>query len=107
MDDNFREFFIFLDSSMENEIYINFTYSQDFSFVIDFVLIYLTNVNGVFKEVVKFDCSQREALHVHYFFKKHARKEYLDLTPTIDTLFDLKNDLVANWQKYLIKFNKE
>ena len=106
MDDNFREFFIFLDSSMENEIYINFTYSQDFSFVIDFVLIYLTNVNGVFKEVVKFDCSQKELIHAHYFFKKYSWKDNLELLPTVDTLFSLKGNLVKDWQKYLVKFNE-
>ena len=106
MDDNFRQFDYFLDSKKENQLFIKFEYSPDF-FVHAFVIIYLTKVNGVFEEVVKYDYSQRETLNVHYFFKKHARKEYLDLPSTIDTLFDLKNKLIENWQKYLIKFNEE
>lgn len=106
MDDNFREFFSFLDLKKENEIYIKFEYSSEFA-VTAFVIIYLTKVNGTFEEVVKYDYSQRERLHVHYFFKKHSRKEYLNLSPTVDTLFDLKIKLTENWQKYLIKFNEE
>jgi hypothetical protein len=106
MDESFREFNYFLDSKKENQLFIKFEYSADF-LVNAFVIIYLTKVNGVFEEVVKYDYSKRETLHVHYFFKKHSRKEYLGLPPTIDTLFELKIKLTENWQKYLIKFNKE
>ena len=105
MNENFREFFIFLDLEMQNEIYIKFEYSEDF-IVNAFVIIYLTKVNEVFEEVVKYDYSERETIHVHYYYKKHSRKEYLDFPPTIDTLFELKNNLEANWQKFLIKFNE-
>ncbi len=106
MNENFREFFIFLDGGMENEVYIKFEYSAEF-IVNAFVIIYLTKVNEVFEEVIKYDYSQKETLHVHYYSKKHSRKEYLDFPPTIDTVFELKNNLEANWQKYLIKFNDE
>jgi len=107
MNENFREFFIFLDEKLENEIYIKFEYSDDFSLVKEFVLIYLTCVEGTFKEVVKFDCSQKELIHAHYFFKKYSWKDDLELLPTIDTMFSLKDNLVKDWQKYLVKFNEK
>jgi len=106
MDNSFRQFKYFIDYKNENQIFIRFEYNSDFSMKA-FVIVYLTKINEVFKEVVKYDYSQREQLHVHYFFKKHPRKEYLNLPPTIDTLFELKNRLELKWQKYLIKFNEE
>jgi hypothetical protein len=49
MDDEFvREFHSFLDSNRENKLYVSFSYSEDFSFVKEFVLIFLTKVGGIF-----------------------------------------------------------
>ena len=104
MDSDFKQNFnYFLDSERKNRIFVSFTYSADFLSTDEFVLIYLTKIDDSFKEVIKYDYSKREALHVHYF-GKHARKEYLDLPPTIGTLFELKNNLVSNWHRYLLKF---
>ena len=107
MCENSREFYVLLDASEKNKIYIKYAYSADFLSIDEFVLIYLTSVDGVFKEVVKYDYSQKEPLHVHYYFEKNARKEYLDLLPTIDTIINLHDKICSNWQKYLLKSKEQ
>jgi len=94
-----------LDGQKENMLLVRFVFSDDGFEIIEFVLIYLTKINEKFVEVVKYDFSQREKVHVHFFYPKNPRKVFLDLSPNIDTIFSLKEELELNWHKHLLRFN--
>ncbi|MDD4082610.1 MAG: hypothetical protein PHD05_04445 [Sphaerochaetaceae bacterium] len=98
----FTEFEFFLDSHEENKIFMRFSTKEDSSEVTDFVLIYFTLIDNVFLEVVKYDFSLREKLHVHYYFSK--RKVYLDEDVNFESMAKFSEHLMYNWQNYLLKF---
>ena len=101
------ELLFFLDKERENKLFFSYLYSEDFSFIEEFVILFLTKTDEGFKEVVKYDFSKREKPQVHYFYKKHPRKVYLDVPVTLETIFELKDGLVVNWHKHLLKFRDD
>ncbi|MEK6958586.1 MAG: hypothetical protein AABW59_00925 [archaeon] len=104
--ENSRQFNLFLDTEQDNKIFIKYSYSEDLCRVKEFVLIYFTRRYDEFVEVVKYDCSEKERLHVHYFWGNSKHKEYLDREISIDTMLFIMDKLVENWRKYLLKFNE-
>lgn len=103
MDDDFlREVYYFVDSAKMNKIFVKFKHIQNSSELEEFVIIYLTKIDEVFVEVVKYDFSKREKFHVHYY--SDQRKVYFDEIPTNETMARLNQHLLENWHKYLLKF---
>ena len=96
-----------LDVEKNNKLLINFVYSENYCDIVEFVIIYLTKIEERFVEVVKYDFSRKEKLHVHYFYPKHSRKVFLDAEPNIDFIMGVKDDFVSNWHKHLIRFNNK
>ena len=104
-DDCYREFEVFLDIAQENKIFVKFFLNPNGVDLEDFVIIYFTKVGEEFMEVVKYDFSQKESLHVHYFYPKNPRKVFLELAPALVTIVVLYDELVSSWHKHLLRFN--
>jgi hypothetical protein len=103
-DDSLKEFELFLDSKKENVLFVKFKYKPNSAELEEFVLIYFTMIENKLIEVIKYDFSQREKLHVHLTDGK--TKQFLDEEPNIETLINLKNYLALNWAKFLLKFRE-
>ncbi|MFA6269215.1 MAG: hypothetical protein WC652_05335 [archaeon] len=100
-------FELYLDLVEENKLLFTYTFLDDYVGLEEFVIIYLTKVDDKFVEVVKYDFSEKEKLHVHYFYPKNPRKVFLDLEVNVGLLMQLEVELTQNWRKHLLKFKNE
>lgn len=98
------EFEIVLSDDAQNKLLIIFSYSEGYKTFEEFVLVYLTKVGDKYVEVIKYDCSRREPLHVHRYYGRNLDKLFIDLPCSIDSLIELKDKLLLEWHKHLIKF---
>jgi hypothetical protein len=94
----------FLDLEKENLLFVRFSFSSDFSEVESLAVIYLALVGEQAFEVVRFDCSLGEAVHVHRFFGANEEKKYLARQKSFETLAEFVADIRANWRLYRAEF---
>jgi hypothetical protein len=104
-EDLFREFEINLDKNGENKVFVKFKLLENGGLE-EFVVIYFTLVDGVFLEVLKYDFSKNEKLHLHCAYDKKRTKVFLDEEPSLDTLVILKDVILVSWKKHLLKFKE-
>jgi|GEM_PF-4075472 len=103
-EDSFRQFETFLDFEKKNKLFVKFKYMGNSPELEEFVLIYLTQKEDFFVEVIKYDFSQKEKLHMHHY--KEPKKIYLNEVPNIETLARLYEFLSANWRILLVKYEE-
>ena len=94
----------FLDREGNNILLVKFLFREDFSGVEEFTVIYLIAVGGKIKEVVKYDCSEKEAVHVHKLFGGKKEKKYLEKEKGFGTLEEFVQDIRKNWRLYRARF---
>jgi hypothetical protein len=100
----------YLGEDGDDTIFYKYKFSPNRNKVVEFVIIYFTLVDGKSYEVVKYDFSEREALHVHSYYKKPPTKKYLeqkhDASPseTFEEMFKYAEEIKKNWHKMKIKF---
>jgi len=94
----------FLDKKRENKLFVRFVFSQDFKEVEEFAVIYLIIFEDEEKEVIRYDCSKKEAINVHKFFYKQAKKTYLNKDKSFETLEEFIKDIRENWGIYRSRF---
>ncbi|MFH1256849.1 MAG: hypothetical protein V1494_06185 [Candidatus Diapherotrites archaeon] len=94
----------YLDKEKENKLFVRFVFSPDFKEVEEFAVIYLTTVGDEICEVIRFDCSEREAVNVHQFFHKPPKKIYLKREKCYETLEEFMEDIRKKWAVYRSKF---
>jgi len=94
----------FLDREGQNTLFVKYLFSEDFKGVQEFAVIYLIAISGKINEVVKYDCSEKEATHVHRFYKGKKEKRYLEREKSFETLKEFVQDIRGNWRLYRAKF---
>ena len=105
-EDVLRQFDLFLDLKQENKLFVKFSYLDDFSGLKEFVISYQTLIGESFVEVIRYDSSLKENLHVHELFHLKSKKVFLGGAPDMDLLIRLKDQLEKNWRKYLLKYKE-
>jgi hypothetical protein len=95
-----------LDSNncVELKFYVKF-FSKS-SNIEEFVIILFLIKENIKLEVLKYDYSQKEALHVHKYYSKNSKKEYLQNKVDVEFVINLKNEIEINFEKY-INFYKQ
>lgn len=94
----------YLDDSLENKLIVRFVFNEDFSGIAEFAVVYVSLVNGNFREIIRYDCSDDEAVNVHRFFAGPSDKRYLDSEKCFETLERFIDDIKVNWRLYRAKF---
>ncbi|MBT4192309.1 MAG: hypothetical protein HOE11_03290 [Candidatus Diapherotrites archaeon] len=75
--------------------------------IFDFVVLYYTIESGHHKEIIKFDGSLKEHIHVHKYYLPRKQKQYLDKAFSFATIEEFKLDIEKNWIKYKLKFKQK
>ncbi len=94
----------FLDSEGQNILFVKYIFSEDFKEVREFAVIYLIAMEGEIKEVVKYDCSEKEGTHVHRHCKGKKEKRYMEREKSFETLKEFVQDIRENWRLYRARF---
>jgi len=102
--DRQRTFSEFLDEERLNKLFVRLVFTSKGE-IQEFAVIYLIIIDDKPVEVVKYDCSDREAVHVHHVFKKRRkRKRQLDREKNYDTILEFMENIQKNWRDYRQKF---
>ncbi|MFH1752024.1 MAG: hypothetical protein ABH821_03760 [archaeon] len=88
----------------KNRIYSRYVFSIDFKRIEEFAIVYVSQIQGKTVEILRYDCSKEEGVHVHKFYLKPTRKRYLNKEKNFDTIIELTNHIRENWGIYWIKF---
>jgi len=90
----------FLDAKKEEIIFARLVFSPDFKQIDEFAVIYLSTINCKAMEIIRFDCSKDEKIHVHEFYKKPPQKRYLNREKSFETIEEFFELIKRNWPSY-------
>ena len=98
----------YLDDKNEDSVLVKYKYSPARDRVIEFVIVYLTIVDGEPKEVIKYDFSQREALNVHYYYRKPPAKQFIPSNPypSFEEMWKHVEYIHDNWRSLKRKYKE-
>jgi len=94
----------FLDKGEENKLFIRYVFTQNYSGIEEFAVVYCIIEGKNIYEVVRYDCSKREAVHTHKFFCKKPEKRSLEREASFDTMQYFIELIEKNWREYRLKF---
>ena len=102
--DRQQSFSEYLDEEKNDKIFVRYVFKRDYSEIEEFAVIYLTIVDGKTQEVVRYDCAEDEAVHVHHFFYTPSKKRYLNKSKSFETLEYFIEMVKKHWLDYRSKF---
>ncbi len=94
----------FLDNSQENIIFIRFVFTPDGKSLEEFSISYCTFFSDNPTEIVRYDCSKREEVHIHQFYRKPVEKRIINKSKSFETMDELAKKIEKNWRLYRLKF---
>jgi hypothetical protein len=94
----------FLDSEKEEIILARIVFSPGFKQVDEFAIIYLSTIKFKAREIIRFDCSKDEKIHVHEFYKKPPEKRYLNREKSFETIEEFFELIKKKWMIYKKKY---
>ena len=94
----------FLDEEKENLVFVKFVFSGDFSEIKEFVISFISIIKEEPKEIIRFDCGEKEPVHVHRFYSKKQAKRFLKKEKSFETLQGFIKDVRKNWRQYRSKY---
>ena len=97
----------FLDKAEKNKLFVRFVFSPDYARVEEFAVVYLAEIEGEIREVLRYDCSKRETVHVHNFSYKKQEKKFVDKEKSFDTMEEFMEEIEKNWRLYRLKFREK
>jgi len=97
----------FLDKEEQNKLLVRFVYSPDGKSLESFAIIYCALIDGKIRQIVRYDCSEREEVHLHQFFRKPAVKRHLSKEKTFDTMKEFVALIEKNWRQYLLSYKEK
>jgi len=53
---------------------------------------------------MRYDCSKREEVHIHQFYREPAVKRITNKDKNFDTMEELVKNIQKNWRLYRLKF---
>lgn len=106
MGDSFNEIWFeeALDETKKNVLFVKYVFTPDGRDIEKFVVIYWIVEGGEKKEIVRFDCSEKERLNVHTFYTNPPEKRYLNPEKSFEVLMKIVDSIRKNWRSYLIKY---
>ncbi len=94
-----------LDGASENKIFTRLIIDDSGRQILRFSVVYLSIVYGRLAEVLRYDFSEKESLHVHKFYlHKPCDKLYLSDATGFEFIEHCVQSIRANWRKYLLSF---
>ena len=90
----------FLDEEKKNVLLVRLICSEDFKNLDEFAIVYCAIKDDASHEVMRYDCSKREAVNVHQFFRKPTVKRYLKKEKSWETLYEFITNIKKNWIIY-------
>jgi hypothetical protein len=96
----------YLDKEKKNKLFIHFIFTPDGNGIEEFCVSYWLMIDEKPQEIVRYDCSAREKLHVHQFFCKPVLKRTIDRGINYDTMEECVDEIEKNWLKWLLKFKE-
>jgi len=97
----------YLDDKRENKLFVRFVFTPSGKSLEEFAVSYCTIVDEKPREIVRYDCSARETVHTHQFFRKPAVKRPLNREKSYETMQEFINSIEKNWRQYLVKFREK
>ncbi|MDD5162725.1 MAG: hypothetical protein PHD95_00790 [Candidatus ainarchaeum sp.] len=97
----------YLDKEKKNQVFIRFVFTSDGKNLEEFSVSYCLIIGEKPKEIVRYDCSAREEVHVHQFFYNHHEKKKLNKKMSYDTMQEFVGNIEKNWRQYLAKFKEK
>lgn len=99
-----RDYNWFLDKSQENIIFIRFVFAADGKSLEEFSISYCAFFEEQPTEIIRYDCSKREEVHIHQFYRKPVEKRIVDKSKSFETMDELVKNIQKNWRLYRLKF---
>ena len=94
----------FLNPKSGDMLFVKFVFSEKYGGVEEFIVVYLASVAEKPVEVVKYDCSEKEAVHIHGFVAGKKEKKYIKREKSFETLEEFIGDIRNNWRFYKSRF---
>jgi len=94
----------YLDKRQENNIFVRIVLAEGRGEIEEFAVIYLAEFGERVCEIVRYDCGSDEAVHIHRFYSKPAKKSYLNREKSFETIDYFIENLRKNWRIYRSKF---
>jgi hypothetical protein len=94
----------FLDDKYEVKLLVTYAFVENREDIEEFAIVLLAIIDEKPVEIVRFDCSSKEAVNVHKFYKKPPEKNYLGKTKSFETMVELIEYVKKNWVKLKIAF---
>jgi len=101
--ENSFEWSSFLSNDKSDILTVKYIISPKGDKIIEFVIVYTTTINENPKEVIKYDVSQKEKLHVHYNYLRQPKKIFIEKDLSIETMHELINYIEKNYRKMKLK----
>ncbi len=96
----------YLDDAGENLMIVRVRWDVTGKIVQKFAVLFIHHFSTRKQLIFMADGSQAERVHVHYFFKKPAGKEYQEKPLTEETIIDYMYQIKQNWQWYLANYRE-
>lgn len=93
-----------LDESEQNVLVVRVRANEGFSVIESFAVIQLHWKNNLSYEIIKIDGNQKEAVHVHNFFRGPDEKEYHHRPLSYETVTHYYEEILENWKWYLAQY---
>lgn len=97
----------YLDKEKENKLFFRFVFTPDGKGLEEFSVSYCTIIDEKPREIVRYDCSARETVHIHQFFHKPPKKRKLGKEISYETMQGFIDIIEKNWRQYLVKFKEK
>lgn len=98
----------YLDAEKKNKLFVRYVFTQDFKELEEFAVSFLLVKNDEdYSEIIRYDCSIDEEVHVHKFFHNPPLKKYLQKDKSFTTLMELSEDIRKNWRPYLLHYSEK
>lgn len=97
----------YLDKEKKNQVFVRFVFTPDGKAIEEFSISYCAIINEKPIEIMRYDCSAREKMHMHQFYRNHHEKKRLDKEVSYNTMQEFVDNIEKNWQQYLIKFKEK
>ncbi|MDD5147925.1 MAG: hypothetical protein PHH08_00500 [Candidatus ainarchaeum sp.] len=102
-----RSYSWYLDKEKKNQVFIRFVFTSDGKGPEEFSVSYCQIIDEKPREIVRYDCSALENVHMHQFFRNHHEKKKLDKEISYETMQEFVDNIEKNWGQYLAKFKEK
>lgn len=102
-----KNFSWFLDKAKENIVFVRFVFMPDGKLLEEFSISYCNIADRRFYEIVRYDCSGRETVHIHQFYLAPAAKRTLDKEKSFGTMAEFTTLIEKNRRQYLLSYKEK